>query len=414
MEVSIILTNYNYSKFLEASIESCLKQDFDKKKFEIIFVDDCSTDNSISLAKKYLSHKNFKILKNKKNLGVAESSNKAILKARGKYVVRVDADDLISRDFIKLLFAYLRNNKNLFCVACDYQYFKSNEKIIKVVSAREKPISCGIMYNRSKLISLGLYDKNFKHREEEELRTRLGDKYQIQYLELPLYFYRMHGKNKTKQDDYISVYKAKLEQIRNKKKIELLKSKLGKKPRVAVIIPARGGSKRLKRKNLYNIWNKPMIYWSIIAAKKSKLVKDVYVSSEDKEILNYAKKNGVKVINRPTHLSDDYVFKMEAISHATKEISKFRKPTIIVSLQANSPQISNHDIDKCILHLVKYNLSEVMSVDKNNNQNGAIRVLKYEAVFQNSLSTYAGFVYSDILDIHTKKDVVNLIKTTKR
>ena len=55
-----------------------------------------------------------------------------------------------------------------------------------------------------------------------------------------------------------------------------------------------------------------------------------------------------------------------------------------------------------------------MSVDKNNNQNGAIRVLKYEAVFQNSLSTYAGFVYSDILDIHTKKDVVNLIKTTKR
>ena len=38
-------------------------------------------------------------------------------------------------------------------------------------------------------------------------------------------------------------------------------------PRVVVIIPARGGSKRLKRKNLYNVWNKPMIYWSIIAAK---------------------------------------------------------------------------------------------------------------------------------------------------
>lgn len=414
MKVSIILTNYNYSKFLKASIESCLQQDFDKKKFEVILVDDCSTDNSINVAKKYLFYKNFKIIKNKSNLGVAESSNKAIIKAKGKYVVRVDADDLISKDFIKLLFSYLKNNKNLFCVACDYQYFNSNGKKTKITSAREKPISCGIMYNRFKLISLGLYDKKFKHREEEELRTRLGDEYQIQYLELPLYFYRMHRKNKTKQDDYISVYKSKLEQIKNKKKVELLKSKLGKKPTVVVVIPARGGSKRLKRKNLYNIWNKPMIYWSIIAAKKSKLVKDVYVSSEDSEILNYAKKNGAKIIKRPPHLSGDYVFKMEAIVHATKEISKKKKPTIIVSLQANSPQITHHDIDKSILHLVKYNLSEVMSVDRNNNQNGAIRTLKYEAVFQNSLSTYAGFTYSDILDIHTKKDVVNLLKNTKK
>ncbi len=138
MEVSIILTNYNYSKFLKASVESCLGQDFDKKKFEVIFVDDCSTDNSIFLAEKYLSHKNFKILRNKKNLGVAESSNKAILKARGKYVVRVDADDLISQDFIKLLFAYLKNNKNLFCVACDYQYFKSKKKNYKSCFCKRK------------------------------------------------------------------------------------------------------------------------------------------------------------------------------------------------------------------------------------------------------------------------------------
>ncbi|WP_075536190.1 glycosyltransferase family 2 protein [Candidatus Pelagibacter communis] len=413
MNVSIILTNFNYSKFLKQSIESCLNQDFDKKKFEVIFVDDNSTDNSIEIANKYLKFKNFRIFKNKKNLGVAESSNKAILKARSKYIVRVDADDFISNDFIKMLFGYLKNNKNLFCVACDYQYFFSKQKKTKIISAREKPISCGIMYNRSKLISLGLYDKKFKHREEEELRERLGDRYQIQYLELPLYFYRMHKSNKTKHNDYINIYKTKLENIRNKNKLGLLKSKLGKKPNVIVIIPARGGSKRLKRKNLYNVWNKPMIYWSIMAAKKSKLVKAVYVTSENEEIINYSKKIGAKIINRPQHLSGDYVFKMDAIVHATKEISKTNKPNIVISLQANSPQVTHHDIDKCILHLVKYNLSEVISVDKNNNQNGALRVMKYQAVFQKTLSTYAGFVRSDIIDVHTNKDVISLSNLKK-
>jgi len=66
------------------------------------------------------------------------------------------------------------------------------------------------------------------------------------------------------------------------------------------------------------------------------------------------------------------------------------------------------DIDKAINHLIKDNRSEVISVDEDNNQNGAIRVMKYNSVFQKSLSTDVGFIVTKIIDVHTKKDLNKL------
>ena len=86
---------------------------------------------------------------------------------------------------------------------------KKTQKKIRV-SSREVPISCGIMYRRDHLVNYGMYNQNFRHREEEELRQRLGSLYKIGYLEIPLYRYRMHEKNKTKQKKQMSKYKIKL------------------------------------------------------------------------------------------------------------------------------------------------------------------------------------------------------------
>ena len=65
------------------------------------------------------------------------------------------------------------------------------------------------------MLKAGLYNSKFKHREEEELRSRLGDKYLINNLNLPLYRYRMHLSNKTKSKDYIDKYKKKLKNLKN-------------------------------------------------------------------------------------------------------------------------------------------------------------------------------------------------------
>jgi CMP-N-acetylneuraminic acid synthetase len=413
MLVTIIITNYNYSKYLHRCIRSCLKQSLDDDKIEIILVDDNSTDNSIDIAQDYIKLPNFRLIALKKNKGVAYCSNIGLKKAKGKYVIRVDSDDYVTNEFANFLSYYLIENSNILGVSCDYYLVDDEEKKIKHINAEKFPVSCGIMYDKKKLLKLGGYNPKFLHREEEELRVRLGQSYKLHNLSLPLYRYRMHKSNKTKSKNYKDEFKKKIVELKNKQKTQLVSNhKLTKN--IIAIIPARIGSQRLKNKNIYPFKGKPMIYWIINAAKNACLVKDVYVTSESDKILNLSKKFGAKTIKRPANLSGNDVYKIEAIKHAVKKIFKLtdKKPTLVISLQANSPDTKSEDIDNSIIKLIRNKKNEIISVDNNHNQNAAIRVMKYKTVFQNSLSTYLGCLFTDSSDIHTLKDLKKLEKKT--
>jgi pseudaminic acid cytidylyltransferase len=85
------------------------------------------------------------------------------------------------------------------------------------------------------------------------------------------------------------------------------------------VIPARGGSKRIPRKNIKGFCGKPMIAWSIEAAKNSGLFDRIIVSTDDAEIAEVAKQWGAEIpFERPDELSDDYAGTTEVIAHATK------------------------------------------------------------------------------------------------
>jgi glycosyltransferase involved in cell wall biosynthesis len=92
--VSVLMTAYNREKFIAESIESVLKSTY--TNFELIVVDDGSTDNTLSIARKYESlDKRVKVYKNEKNLGDYPNRNKAASYASGKYIKYLDSDDLI-------------------------------------------------------------------------------------------------------------------------------------------------------------------------------------------------------------------------------------------------------------------------------------------------------------------------------
>ncbi len=215
MKVSIIVTNYNYGKYISKCLDSLLSQNFSKQNYEVILIDDYSKDNSLKIANEFLFFKNFKILKNSKNLGVAASSNKGIKHAKGNFFVRVDSDDYVNKNFIKDLYNKINKKKKILGISCNYILVSNSGKKIKKIDYKKKPISCGVMYNRKKLINLGIYNKNFKHREEEELRKRLGSFYNIYNLKKYLYFYRMHNSNKTKKKKLMKNFKLKLSKLYN-------------------------------------------------------------------------------------------------------------------------------------------------------------------------------------------------------
>lgn len=133
--------------------------------------------------------------------------------------------------------------------------------------------------------------------------------------------------------------------------------------KVVAIIPARGGSKGVPRKNLRDVAGKPLIAWSIEDAAESKIVSEVYVTTDDSEIAQVSIRYGAKVINRPADLAMDSSTSESALRHALDEIVKMDgEPRLVVFLQATSPLRSDRDIDAAIELLEKSDADSVLSV----------------------------------------------------
>ena len=178
--------------------------------------------------------------------------------------------------------------------------------------------------------------------------------------------------------------------------------------KIVCVIPARGGSKRLPRKNIHPLLGKPLICWSIDACLKSKYLnrERIFVSTEDSEIKNLVNGLGINVIDRPQNLSKDSVWTQEVLSHAKTSLAAAGTDfDIMVRVQANSPQVQPEKIDECIEKLINRNLWEVFTVDQDGVEDAAIHVLLNKCVDQQALSVYKGVVSTDYTDIHTIDDI---------
>lgn len=122
------------------------------------------------------------------------------------------------------------------------------------------------------------------------------------------------------------------------------------KKNIIAIIPARGGSKGIPKKNIIDFWGRPLLTWSIRQANQSKKIDVVYVSTDDKEIAFISEQYGAKIIWRPKEISGDQSPSEDALKHALNEISKKNpdKVDYVVFLQATSPLRETKNIDSAI------------------------------------------------------------------
>jgi CMP-N,N'-diacetyllegionaminic acid synthase len=116
---------------------------------------------------------------------------------------------------------------------------------------------------------------------------------------------------------------------------------------VIALIPARGGSKGIPRKNLVLLAGKPLISYTINAAKRSKLIDEIWISSDDEEILNVSENLGTKTLKRPKEISDDDASAVDVVNHFIEYISSkgARSEAIILYLQPTSPLRNESHID---------------------------------------------------------------------
>ena len=124
--------------------------------------------------------------------------------------------------------------------------------------------------------------------------------------------------------------------------------------KILAIIPARGGSKGLPRKNIKVLVGKPLIAWTIEEAKGSKYIDKIVVSTEDKEIAEIAKKYGAEVpFMRPRELAEDKTPTMDVLLHIVNQLEKRGEHyDFLALLEPTSPLRDISDIDDCIKLLI--------------------------------------------------------------
>lgn len=129
------------------------------------------------------------------------------------------------------------------------------------------------------------------------------------------------------------------------------------------IIPARGGSKGIPRKNLVDICGKPLIAWSILQARRASQIDSVWVSSDDDEILAVAESFGARPIKRPAEISTDQASSESAWLHALDTIeAKGFTVDLVVAMQATSPIRESSDLDCGLQTLKEKGFDSLMSV----------------------------------------------------
>ncbi|MBE5942915.1 MAG: glycosyltransferase family 2 protein [Lachnospiraceae bacterium] len=106
--VSIIMPSYNTAEYIAESIQSVLSQSY--LDWELIVVDDCSTDNTDEVIKPYLADERIKYIKNATNSGAAVSRNRALCEARGKWIAFLDSDDIWMPDKLEKQVSYMEEN----------------------------------------------------------------------------------------------------------------------------------------------------------------------------------------------------------------------------------------------------------------------------------------------------------------
>ncbi|KHD38315.1 glycosyl transferase [Clostridium acetobutylicum] len=259
-KVSIVMPVYNSERYLAEAIESILDQTYND--FEFIIVDDGSTDESYNIISSYANKDNRIIVISREHRGLVDSLNEGINIARGKYIARMDADDISINNRIEKQFEFLELNKDVDILGTRIEAFGDIDEKQKTIYNSAFSIkfdsqnieqvfltSCAIphpsvMFKKDSIVKLRGYRKEYDTAEDYDLWLRaIRNGYKIVRMDECLIKYRVHNKSKTA----VEMFNPKMVEYTMKAKIDYIND-TNKKDKVDYLIwGASTGGKLVKK-----------------------------------------------------------------------------------------------------------------------------------------------------------------------
>lgn len=297
--ITVYITNYNYGKYISQAIESVLNQSL--QDFELLIIDDGSTDNSREIINDYAAKYDLEVIF-QQNKGLNITNNIALRAARGKYIVRLDADDYFHPEALEKLSRRLEADPEVGLVFPDY-YFVNEDGVITEEFKRhnfDEEVSlldqaahgACTMIRTSYLRGLGGYNESFSCQDGYELWVKFTANYKVANVSEPLFYYRRHSSNLTRNETRILSTRARINEMYSKDRFGDL--------RALAVIPVRDESLALQ-----SLGDKKVIDFKIEAALKSTILEKIVVSSPSEAIGQHVAENYSGEARIHYHLRDE-------------------------------------------------------------------------------------------------------------
>jgi CMP-N-acetylneuraminic acid synthetase len=347
-------------KYLRFAIDSVLLQTM--QDFELILIDDGSTDGTLNIMKEYDWEKRIRILKFEESKGLPYCANAALRLAEGKYFMRLDSDDMLDENALLVMSSLLDSRPDVGLVYPDYYKMDSEGRVGEMVR-REKidhewdmydkaPHGACTMFRTEMMRQLEGYDTKFECQDGVAMWLKFIGRYNPYNINIRLFYYRKHGVSLSYDVSHVAKERTRI------------KSEQVDKTNVLGIIMAAQKSIYPKSGALEPLADKPLIDYTIDAAKDSCL-KHLVVSTPDRAIQEYvAGEKQVIVYERPpqdNYFVDPSIVALEALDRYSGEVAGI---DTVCLLFANIPLRKSHHIDEAIYTKYIFGFDSLITVDE--------------------------------------------------
>ena len=306
--LTVYITNYNYGRYIKQAIESVLHQTF--QDFELLIIDDGSTDGSKEIIEPYDLNPVIDVIY-QQNKGLNITNNIALRLAKGKYIMRLDADDYLTSDALEKMIGLLEADEELGMVFPDYYLVDAQNNVLAEVKRHNFKEEVGLfdqpahgactVIRKEFLDSVGGYDESYSCQDGYELWIKFIAKYKVTNIRESLFYYRRHGENLTANENRI---------LGTRRSINgnFIKNNEIKVPNTIAVVPIRGVNVGRELLSFTELGGEKVIDIKIKSLLQSQLLDKIIITSSTPEIKNYILKNysgekRVVFIDRPKDLA---------------------------------------------------------------------------------------------------------------
>jgi glycosyltransferase involved in cell wall biosynthesis len=303
--ISVVLPVYNVEQYIEECMNSILNQTF--QDFEILVIDDCSTDNTLNIIKSF-NDKRIVIIEKEKNKGLIDSLNIGFKAAKGKYIARVDGDDINALERFEKQVKFLEENTDIQACGSWLQAFgkynttirhKETHNEIQAYMLLSNPMSLGATMLSRKAYTSFEFDKTMWHVEDYDFWARTVWNCKLHNLQEVLYYYRAHSNQVSTKFKQTQLENDIIIKLNLFKKIEYNQDEFSD----SLLIKIMYSSAYITTNELTSFFK-----WTIVLIKNNRLYDPIYLV----EVLNnitrnivfdvYFRSNGRKGINKKWRL----------------------------------------------------------------------------------------------------------------